>query len=45
LPRAFIQIPPHFRLRRRIMAAPDYRTEMHHHFTIWNQITGLSTTD
>jgi putative transposase len=31
---AFIQISPHFRLRRDIMAAPNYRTEMHHRFTV-----------
>jgi hypothetical protein len=24
------------------MTAPDYRTEMQHRFTVWNQITGVS---
>jgi putative transposase len=36
---AFSQISPHFRPRRHLMAASDYRTEMHHRFTTWNQIT------
>jgi putative transposase len=39
---AFSQISPHFRPRRHRMAAPDYRTEMHHRFTVWNQITGTT---
>jgi putative transposase len=41
---AFSVISPHFRPRRHLMTAPDYRTEMQHRFTIWNQITGVSTT-
>jgi putative transposase len=39
---AFSQISPHFRPRRHLMTATAYRTEMHHRFTIWNQITGVS---
>jgi putative transposase len=38
---AFSVISPHFRPRRHLMTAPDYRTEMQHRFTIWNQITGV----
>ncbi|MFF3877349.1 IS6 family transposase [Streptomyces sp. NPDC001978] len=41
---AFSQISPHFRPRRHRMTATDYRTEMQHRFTIWNQITGVSAT-
>jgi putative transposase len=39
---AFSQISPHFRPRRHLMTAPDYRTEMQHRFTVWNQVTGVS---
>ncbi len=39
---AFSRISPHFRPRRHLMTAPDYRTEMQHRFTVWNQITGVS---
>ncbi|MFI8304678.1 IS6 family transposase [Streptomyces sp. NPDC085927] len=38
---AFSQISPHFRPRH-LMAAPDYRAEMQHRFTTWNQITGTT---
>ncbi|WP_398692064.1 hypothetical protein [Streptomyces atratus] len=31
---------PHFRLRRHLMTAAHYRTEMSTQFTIWDQITG-----
>jgi hypothetical protein len=41
---AFSQISPHFRPRRHRMTAPDYRTEMHHRFTTWDQVTGVSAT-
>ncbi|MCX4870645.1 MULTISPECIES: IS6 family transposase [unclassified Streptomyces] len=44
---AFSGISPHFRPRRHLMTAPDYRTEMQHRFTTWEQVTGtagLSTT-
>ncbi|MCX5103034.1 IS6 family transposase [Streptomyces sp. NBC_00439] len=43
----FSGISPHFRPRRHLMTAPDYRTEMQHRFTTWEQVTGtagLSTT-
>ncbi|MFF2927521.1 IS6 family transposase [Streptomyces celluloflavus] len=39
---AFSGISPHFRPRRRLMAAPDYRAEMTVRFTIWEQITGAT---
>jgi putative transposase len=39
---AFSQISPHFRPRRHRMTAPDYRAEMYHRFTVWDQITGVS---
>lgn len=39
---AFSQISPHFRPRRHLMAAPDYRAEMQHRFTTWNQMTGTT---
>jgi putative transposase len=39
---AFSRISPHLRPRRHLMTAPDYRTEMQHRFTIWNQITDVS---
>jgi putative transposase len=44
---AFSGISPHFRPRRHLMTAPDYRAEMTFRFAIWEQITvaaGLSTT-
>ncbi|MGC9537584.1 IS6 family transposase [Streptomyces sp. UG1] len=43
---AFSGISPHFRPRRHLMAAPDYRAEMSIRFAIWQQVTctaGLST--
>ncbi|MGW2769343.1 IS6 family transposase [Streptomyces sp. NPDC001275] len=36
---AFSGISPHFRPRRHLMTAPDYRTEMTVRFAIWDQIT------
>ncbi|MDT9680974.1 IS6 family transposase [Streptomyces sp. TRM76323] len=45
---AFSGISPHFRPRRHLMAAPDYRAEMTIRFAIWQQVTGtagLSTLD
>jgi hypothetical protein len=39
---AFSQISPHSRPRRHLMTAPDYRTEMRHRFTVWDQVTGVS---
>jgi putative transposase len=39
---AFSGISPHFRPGRHLMTAPDYRTEMRHRFTIWEQVTGIT---
>jgi len=39
----FSQISPHFRPRRHLMAASEYRAGMHHRFATWNEITGTST--
>jgi putative transposase len=39
---AFSQISPHFRPRRHLLTATEYRTEMHHRFETWNQITGTT---
>lgn len=39
---AFSMISPHFRPRRHLLAAPDYRAEMTTRFTDWKQTTGLS---
>ncbi|MFE4416045.1 IS6 family transposase [Streptomyces sp. NPDC056821] len=39
---AFSGISPHFRPRRHLMTAPDYRTEMIIRFAIWDQITGTT---
>jgi putative transposase len=39
---AFSHISPHFRPRRHLMTTPDYRTEIQHRFTVWNQITGTT---
>ncbi|MBL3670749.1 IS6 family transposase [Streptomyces sp. M2CJ-2] len=39
---AFSQISPHFRLRRHLMTAPEYRTEMTIRFAVWDQITGTT---
>ncbi len=36
----FSGISPHFRPRRHLMTATEYRTEMTIRFTIWEQITG-----
>jgi putative transposase len=41
---AFSQISPHFRPRRHLLTATEYRTEMHHRFKTWNKITGTTTT-
>jgi putative transposase len=40
----FSLISPHFRPRRHLLSATEYRTEMHHRFTTWNEITGLAAT-
>ncbi|MFV5998588.1 IS6 family transposase [Streptomyces sp. NPDC056231] len=39
---AFSQISPHFRPRRHLMAASEYRAEMTARFTTWNQVTGIA---
>ncbi|MBL3671367.1 IS6 family transposase [Streptomyces sp. M2CJ-2] len=39
---AFSGISPHFRHRRHLMAAPDYRAEMTLRFAIWEQVTGAA---
>ncbi|MGW8882190.1 IS6 family transposase, partial [Streptomyces mirabilis] len=39
---AFSGISPHFRPRRHLMTAPEYRTEMITRFTTWDQITGTT---
>ena len=40
---AFSGIPPHFRTRRHLLHAQEYRSEMAHRFSIWNDVTGLTT--
>ncbi|MEV7864323.1 IS6 family transposase [Streptomyces hirsutus] len=39
---AFSGISSHFRPRRHLMAAPDYRAEMALRFAIWEQVTGVA---
>jgi len=39
---AFSGISPHFRPRRHLMTATEYRTEMTTRFVIWDQITGAN---
>ncbi|GAB2471222.1 IS6 family transposase [Streptomyces incanus] len=39
---AFSGISPHFRPRRHLMAAPDYRAEMTLRFATWEQVTGAA---
>ncbi|MFD0208660.1 IS6 family transposase [Streptomyces hirsutus] len=39
---AFSGISPHFRPRRHLMTATEYRTEMTTRFAVWNQITGFA---
>ncbi|MGW9498924.1 IS6 family transposase [Streptomyces prasinus] len=39
---AFSGISPHFRPRRHLLAAPNYRAEMILRFAIWDQITGVA---
>uniref|UniRef100_UPI0035A88BA4 hypothetical protein n=1 Tax=Rhodococcus erythropolis TaxID=1833 RepID=UPI0035A88BA4 len=38
----FSGISPHFRPRRRLLGAAEYRNEMGVHFTAWNQVTRLT---
>ncbi|WP_329375923.1 IS6 family transposase [Streptomyces sp. NBC_01483] len=39
---AFSGISPHFRPRRHLMTASDYRSEMTIRFAIWDQVTGIA---
>ncbi|MER6113996.1 IS6 family transposase, partial [Streptomyces hirsutus] len=39
---AFSGISPHFRPRRHLMTATEYRTETTTRFAVWNQITGFA---
>ena len=41
---AFSGISPHFRPRRHLLSATGWRHEMAERFTVWNQITGVTTT-
>ncbi|MCZ1021144.1 IS6 family transposase [Streptomyces noursei] len=41
---AFSGISPHFRPRRHLLTARDYRTEMHHRFTTWREATDCTAT-
>jgi putative transposase len=40
---AFSGISPHFRPRRHRLDAKEYRREMAHRFTTWNEVTGTAT--
>ena len=40
---AFSGISPHFRPRRHLLHAQEYRREMANRFSIWNEVTGLTT--
>lgn len=40
---AFSFISPHFRPRRHLMTARNYREEMITRFTVWKTVTGVST--
>ena len=44
LPVGFSGISPHFRPRRHLLSAADYRQVMADRFAVWNQITGVATT-
>ena len=39
---AFSGITPHFRPRRHLLSASEWRREMTDRFAVWNEITGLS---
>jgi putative transposase len=41
---AFSRISPHFRPRRHLLSANGWRHEMADRFTVWNEITGVTTT-
>jgi putative transposase len=40
---AFSGISPHFRPHRHLLHAQEYRSEMANRFSIWNEVTGLTT--
>jgi putative transposase len=40
---AFSGISPHFRPRRHLLSATAWRHESADRFTVWNQITGVTT--
>ncbi|MER5227433.1 IS6 family transposase [Streptomyces flaveus] len=40
---AFSGISPHFRPRRHLMSAPNYRAEMTVRFAIWDQVTSVAS--
>jgi len=40
---AFSGISPHFRPRRHLLSAADYRQVMADRFAVWNEITGATT--
>jgi putative transposase len=41
---AFSGISPHFRPRRHLLSAADYRQVMADRFTVWRQVTGTAHT-
>ena len=41
---AFSGISPHFRPRRHLLSAADYRQVMAGRFAVWSEITGATTT-
>ena len=41
---AFGSIREHFRPRRHLLSAADYRQVMADRFAVWNEITGATTT-
>ena len=41
---AFSGISPHFRPRRHLLSAADYRQVMADRFAVWNETTGATTT-
>ena len=41
---AFSGISPHFRPRRHLLSAADYRQVMADRFAVWDEITGVATT-
>jgi putative transposase len=40
---AFSGISPHFRPRRHLLHAEEYRSEMANRFSTWNEVTGRTT--